>query len=106
MQTYKEKLHCIVGYSDHTSELINPVAATAMGAKIYEKHFTIDKIMPGPDHRMSLELEELKKTIKAIRDTEQAMGSSEKLVLKSENELFSPQKMWINEFFIFSLVFF
>ena len=42
MQTYREKLHCIVGYSDHTPDLINPVAATAMGAKVYEKHFTID----------------------------------------------------------------
>jgi len=86
IQTYKEKLHCIVGYSDHTLDLINPVAATAMGAKIYEKHFTIDKTLPGPDHRMSLEPEELKQTVNAIRDTEIALGSTEKKVLNDEKE--------------------
>lgn len=86
IQTYREKLHCIVGYSDHTPDLINPVAATAMGAKIFEKHFTIDKSLPGPDHRMSLDPEELKQTVKAIRDTELALGSSEKQVLEGEKE--------------------
>tara|TARA_Y100000816_G_C26107026_1_gene588622 strand:+ start:3184 stop:4242 length:1059 start_codon:yes stop_codon:yes gene_type:complete len=86
MKTYKEKLDCIIGYSDHTLDLINPIAATAMGAKIYEKHFTIDRSLPGPDHRMALELDELKQTIKAIRDTESAMGSSQKNVLESEKE--------------------
>ncbi len=86
MQTYRGKLHCIVGYSDHTPDLINPVAATAMGAKVYEKHFTIDKTLPGPDHRMSLNPEELKQTVKAIRDTELALGTSEKQVLEGEKE--------------------
>lgn len=86
MQTYREKLNCVVGYSDHTPNLINPVAATAMGAKIYEKHFTIDKSLPGPDHRMSLDPEELKQTVKAIRQTEQALGSSKKVVLEGEKE--------------------
>jgi len=86
MQVFKEKLDCIIGYSDHTPDLINPIAATALGAKVYEKHFTIDKTLPGPDHRMSLEPEELKKTVKAIRNTEKALGSSQKKVLKSEKE--------------------
>jgi N,N'-diacetyllegionaminate synthase len=86
LQTYCEKLNCIVGFSDHTEELINPVAATAMGAKIYEKHFTLDKSLPGPDHRMSLEPTELKQTVKAIRDTEEALGNPDKRVLKSEKE--------------------
>jgi sialic acid synthase SpsE len=86
MQTYREKLNCIVGYSDHTPDLINPVAAAAMGAKVYEKHFTIDKNLPGPDHRMSLEPGELKQTVKVIRDTELALGSSEKQVLEGEKE--------------------
>lgn len=86
LQTYCEKLNCIVGFSDHTEELINPVAATAMGAKIYEKHFTLDKSLPGPDHRMSLEPTELKQTVKAIRDVEKAMGSAEKQVLEEEIE--------------------
>ena len=86
IKTYKEKLNCIVGYSDHTPNLINPIAATAMGAKVYEKHFTIDRSLPGPDHRMSLSPGELKQTVKAIRDTEEAMGNSEKRVLESEKE--------------------
>ena len=86
LQTYREKLKCIIGYSDHTEELINPVAATAMGSKIYEKHFTLDKTLPGPDHRMSLEPDELKKTIKAIRDVEKALGSANKQVLVVEKE--------------------
>jgi N-acetylneuraminate synthase/N,N'-diacetyllegionaminate synthase len=86
LQTYREKLKCIIGYSDHTEELINPVAATAMGAKIYEKHFTLDKSLPGPDHRMSLEPAELKKTVQAIRDVEKAIGSADKQVLEVERE--------------------
>lgn len=86
MHTYRRELNCIVGYSDHTPDLINPVAATAMGAKVYEKHFTIDKALPGPDHRMSLDPEELIQTVKAIRDTEQALGNSEKQVLEGEKE--------------------
>ena len=86
LQTYREQLQCIVGYSDHTPDLINPIAATAMGANIYEKHFTIDKTLPGPDHRMSLEPDDLKETVKAIRDTELALGSSEKNVLNDEKE--------------------
>ena len=86
IETYQKQLKCIVGYSDHTPDLINPVAATAMGAKIYEKHFTIDRSLPGPDHRMALELDELKQTIKAIRDTELALGNSIKQVLESEKE--------------------
>ena len=57
-----------------------------MGANIYEKHFTIDKTLPGPDHRMALNPNELKQTIKIIRDTELALGSYEKQVLVVENE--------------------
>ena len=83
---YRKKLKCLVGYSDHTSDLVNPIAATALGAHIYEKHFTLDKNLPGPDHRMSLNPDELKQTIKAIRDTEIALGSSEKQVLECETE--------------------
>ncbi|MCH8012538.1 MAG: N-acetylneuraminate synthase [Candidatus Marinimicrobia bacterium] len=86
MLTYKNQLNCLVGYSDHTPDLINPVAATALGATVYEKHFTIDKGLPGPDHRMSLSPEELKKTVQAIRKTERVMGSSVKIVLPDEEE--------------------
>tara|TARA_Y100000590_G_scaffold346139_1_gene396286 strand:- start:47130 stop:48188 length:1059 start_codon:yes stop_codon:yes gene_type:complete len=86
MKTYANQLKCIIGYSDHTPDLINPVAATAMGAKVYEKHFTIDKTLAGPDHRMSLDGKELRKTIKAIRNTEKALGNPEKNVLEIEKE--------------------
>ena len=86
MKTYKKKFNVIVGYSDHTLDIINPIAATAMGAKVYEKHFTIDKNLPGPDHRMSLNPEELFNTIKSIRETELALGTSQKEVLESEKE--------------------
>jgi N,N'-diacetyllegionaminate synthase len=86
IKTYKEKLKCIIGYSDHTPDMLNPVAATSIGAKIYEKHFTINRSLPGPDHRMSLDPEELKKTIQLIRDTELSLGNSTKKVLESEKE--------------------
>jgi sialic acid synthase SpsE len=86
LPTYRAELQCLVGYSDHTPEQINPVAATALGACMYEKHFTLDRAMPGPDHRMSLEPAELRATISAIRQTEQALGSSSKQVLPSEAE--------------------
>lgn len=84
MQTYREKLKCLVGYSDHTPDFINPIAATAMGACVYEKHFTIDKTLPGPDHRMSLDPQELAITVRYIRETEVALGSSQKIVLEGE----------------------
>jgi len=86
MQSYREKLNCLVGYSDHTPDLINPIAATALGACVYEKHFTLDKNLPGPDHRMSLDPIELKKTIEAIRNTEASLGNNQKSVLSEENE--------------------
>jgi len=86
IETYKNKLKCLVGYSDHTSELINPVIATALGVCVFEKHFTLDKKLPGPDHRMSLEPEELKLTVSTIRDTELSLGSINKYVLDSEKD--------------------
>ena len=86
ISTYLEELDCVIGYSDHTVEMINPVAATAMGARIYEKHFTIDKTLPGPDHRMALDPQELTATIQAIRNTERALGRTDKVVLDVEKE--------------------
>jgi len=86
LKSYEEKLNCIIGLSDHTLENINPIAATAMGAKIYEKHFTLDKNMDGPDHRMSLSPNGLVELVKSIRLTELTLGKSEKRVLKSEEE--------------------
>ncbi len=86
MYTYRDEFNCIYGYSDHTLDIINPIAATAMGAKIFEKHFTINKNLPGPDHRMSLNEDELTTTIKLIRETELSLGSNEKKVLESEKD--------------------
>ena len=84
MLTYKKKFGCLYGYSDHTLDFINPGAATALGASVYEKHFTLDKKLYGPDHRMSLLPSELKKTIEIIKKTKIALGNEEKEVLDSE----------------------
>ena len=65
-----------VGYSDHTLGIEVPIAAVALGAKVIEKHFTLDKSMPGPDHIASLEPLELKNMIKAIRNIELAMAGT------------------------------
>ncbi|MBT7609907.1 MAG: N-acetylneuraminate synthase [Bacteriovoracaceae bacterium] len=84
--TYKAMYDCVIGYSDHTEGHVNPIAAVAMGAKIYEKHYTLDRTLPGPDHRMSMEPNELKETIDFIRATESTMGNSIKQVLDVESE--------------------
>ena len=84
MLTYKKKFRCLYGYSDHTVDFINPVAATALGASVYEKHFTLDRKLDGPDHRMSLLPSELKRTIEIIKKTKIALGNEEKQVLDSE----------------------
>lgn len=72
------------GYSDHTLGIEVDIAAVAMGACCIEKHFTLDKTMEGPDHKASLEPDELKAMVKAIRNTELALGSSVKKPSKSE----------------------
>jgi len=81
-----EELHVPVGYSDHTLGIEVPVAAVAMGAQIIEKHFTLDKGLPGPDHKASLEPLELKAMITAIRNIEKAMGSGEKKPTEAEKK--------------------
>ena len=86
MLTYKKTFNCLYGYSDHTEGYLNPIAATALNTSVYEKHFTLDKKMKGPDHRMSLMPSELKKTIKIIRETENILGSNKKKVLQSEKD--------------------
>ncbi|MDE7387143.1 MAG: N-acetylneuraminate synthase [Muribaculaceae bacterium] len=73
-----------VGYSDHTVGIEVPVAAVAMGAQIIEKHFTLDKNLPGPDHRASLDPAELTAMVTAIRNIEQALGTAEKRPSPSE----------------------
>lgn len=84
MQTLAEHFGTKIGYSDHTEGIEVPVAAVAMGAKVIEKHFTLDKTMEGPDHKASLEPEELAEMVRAIRKIELALGTGEKRVTKRE----------------------
>lgn len=80
-----ETLGChAVGYSDHTVGIEIPVAAVAMGARVIEKHFTLDKSMKGPDHRASLDPGELREMVRAIRNVEAALGDGVKRVSPSE----------------------
>jgi len=78
MKTIEEAFHVPVGYSDHTEGTAVPLAAAALGARIIEKHFTINKNDPGPDHAASLEPDELKIMVENIRIMEQALGTGEK----------------------------
>jgi N,N'-diacetyllegionaminate synthase len=84
MLTLKDTFKINVGYSDHTQGIEVPVAAVALGAKVIEKHFTLDRNMPGPDHRASLEPHELKSMVLAIRNIERAMGDGIKKPSPSE----------------------
>jgi len=73
-----------VGYSDHTSGIEVAIAAVALGATVIEKHFTLDRNLPGPDHKASLEPEELKEMVSGIRNIEKAMGDGIKRPSQSE----------------------
>jgi N,N'-diacetyllegionaminate synthase len=73
-----------VGYSDHTRGIEVAIAAVALGSKVIEKHFTVDRNLPGPDHKASLEPEELKAMVAAIRNIEKAMGDGVKRLTPSE----------------------
>lgn len=87
MQTMKEAFKCKVGYSDHTMGTEIPIAAVAMGAEIIEKHFTLDRNMEGPDHKASLEPQELKYMVDCIRNIEVALGDGIKKPNASEVEI-------------------
>jgi N,N'-diacetyllegionaminate synthase len=84
MQTIRNAFGIKVGYSDHTKGIEVPIAAVAMGANVIEKHFTLDRAMEGPDHKASLEPEELKAMISGIRRVSLAMGDGIKRPSKSE----------------------
>lgn len=76
MLTLKEEFDVNIGYSDHTLGIEVPIAAVALGAKVIEKHFTLDKNMEGPDHKASLDPFELKQMVKSIRNIELALSGS------------------------------
>lgn len=78
IQTMKTVLDCPVGFSDHTDGTHIPLAAVALGADVIEKHFTIDKKLPGPDQKCSMDPEELKDLISSLRDLERAFGHGRK----------------------------
>jgi len=85
MLTIQKEFDVDIGYSDHTLGIEVDIAAVAMGASCIEKHFTLDKTMDGPDHKASLDSEELKAMVVAIRNIEKALGSSEKKPSPSES---------------------
>lgn len=86
MLEIKKKFGVSVGYSDHTEGIEVPIAAVALGATVIEKHFTLDKNMKGPDHKASLEPQELHAMVKAIRNIEQALGNGHKVISNSERK--------------------
>ena len=86
MLTIKEHFGVDVGYSDHTKGIEVPIAAVAMGATIIEKHFTLDRNMQGPDHKASLEPQELADMVKSIRNIEKSLGNGVKIPSPSERK--------------------
>ncbi len=86
MEELRKELSCDIGYSDHTRGIEVAIAAVALGAKVIEKHFTLDRTMPGPDHVASLEPQELRDMVLAVRNIEKAISGSGKKI-PSESEL-------------------
>jgi N,N'-diacetyllegionaminate synthase len=87
METLRDAFKLPVGLSDHSLGITIPIAAVALGACVIEKHFTLDKSLPGPDHQASLEPEELKQMIKAIREVEKATGNGNKMPTDEEKQI-------------------
>jgi N,N'-diacetyllegionaminate synthase len=84
MATLQERFRRPVGYSDHTAGILVPPAAVAMGARVIEKHLTLDRGLPGPDHRASLEPDEFKEMVRQIRFIEQCLGDGVKAPRSAE----------------------
>ena len=102
-----KKFGYAVGYSDHSTNVITPSIAVALGCRVVEKHFTLSKKLKGPDHKASLEPQELIKMIRYIKDTEKILGFEEKKITKSEKKtkmlvrksLVAKKKIQIGEIF-------
>lgn len=86
IQSLARRFNCPVGFSDHTLGQVAAIAAVGLGATVFEKHYTLDKKGEGPDHFYALEPDELKSYITAIREAQEALGSSEKQLLPKERE--------------------
>ena len=96
----KKELDVKIGYSDHTLGIEVPTAAVVLGGKVIEKHFTLDRNLDGPDHKASLEPEELKLMVSSIRNIEKALsGSGLKMPTKSEtkNIVISRKSIYLNK---------
>ena len=87
MKTMQNELGCLVGYSDHTMGITVSIMAACLGATVIEKHFTINRNLPGPDHKASLEPDDLKRMVIEIRNVEKALGRFEKKPTKSEKKI-------------------
>lgn len=87
MKTMKDAFGLPVGFSDHTPGIVAPIAAAALGACVVEKHFTIDKSLPGPDHKASLNPVELRQMVEGIRNVEKALGDGKKVPREGEKEI-------------------
>ena len=81
-----KKFGCQVGYSDHSSSLITPSIAVGLGCKVVEKHFTLSKNLIGPDHKASLEPQDLYKMISYVRETDKMLGLMKKVITRSEKK--------------------
>jgi len=87
IQTLKQEFNLPVGYSDHTLGVTVPIMAVIMGAQVLEKHFTLDKNLPGPDHKASLDPRELRELIKEVREVNKLLGSGEKKPTQGEKRI-------------------
>lgn len=86
MKTLENTFGLSVGISDHSPGILVPIAATALGAQVVEKHFTLDKGFEGPDHKASLDPFQLEAMVKAVKDTKDSLGASAKTITKTEFE--------------------
>lgn len=95
INTLRKTFKTDVGYSDHTISVETPIAAIALGAKIIEKHFTLNKKLQGPDHKSSLTPNEFKKMVLSIQNTEKIIGSEKKIVSQSEKKNISKCRQFL-----------
>ena len=88
IQTLRTAFGVPVGYSDHSPGITAPIVATALGAAVIEKHFTLSRDLPGPDHRFAIEPDELTTMVRAIRDAQEALGTGVKRMAPAEADLY------------------
>ncbi|MEV5035957.1 N-acetylneuraminate synthase [Peribacillus frigoritolerans] len=87
IRDYLKRYPFVIGYSDHSIGIHIPIAATALGARIIEKHITLDQSLPGPDHLASINIEEFKEMVQLVRLTELSLGSEKKSVTEDEKRV-------------------